>query len=76
MDEEKEHYDFDQHERLSFIEYRSENPEIIFTNFIWDQFKRVHICTDLPMILMVDSKSAREEAQLSIPGRPMCLLLT
>jgi hypothetical protein len=35
-DEEGNHYEVDQHERLSFIEYRNENPELQFTNIIWD----------------------------------------
>lgn len=28
QDEDREHYEVDQHERLSFIEYRPENPEL------------------------------------------------
>ena len=28
IEEDKEHYEVDQHERLSFIEYRNENPEV------------------------------------------------
>ena len=32
------HYEVDQHERLSFIEYRNENPELEFGSFIWDQY--------------------------------------
>ena len=43
-------------ERLSFLEYRNqENPELVFTTFIWDQYKRVHVCTDMPMLIQVDS---------------------
>ena len=75
-DEDKEHYEVDQHERLSHIEYRHENPEMQFTSFIWDQFKRVHICCDMPMMLMVDSKTAREEAALSLQARPLTALIT
>lgn len=66
MDEDKEHYEVDQHERLSYVEYRNENPELSYVTFIWDQFKRVHICTDLNMVIQVDSKSAREESSLSL----------
>lgn len=42
-------------ERLSSIEYRNENPELTYGNFIWDQYKRIHVCTDFPQILMIDS---------------------
>lgn len=76
MDEEKEHYEVDQHERLSYIEYHNENPDVNFTSFIWDQFRRVHICCDYPMIISVDSKTAREESTLSLPSRPMTAILT
>jgi predicted nucleotidyltransferase len=51
MDEDKDHYEVDQHERLSHIVYRNENPGLQFTSFIWDQFKRVHICTDMNMLV-------------------------
>lgn len=36
----------------------------------------MHICCDLPIVLMVDSKTAREESSLSLPARPMTILLT
>jgi hypothetical protein len=76
MDEDKEHYEVDQHERLAFVEYRHENPELTFTTFIWDQFKRVHICTDFNMVIQVDSKHAREESSLTLQARPLALLIT
>lgn len=66
----------DQHERLSFIEYRNENPELEFTSFIWDQYKRVHICTDLPMLLQINSKTCAEEESISLPNRALSVLLT
>lgn len=75
-DEDKEHYEVDQHERLSYIEYRNENSAMQFTTFIWDQFKRVHICTDFNMAITVDSRSATEETTLSLQARPLALLLT
>lgn len=75
--EEKEHYEVDQHERLAFVEFRPENnPELTFTSFVWDQFRRVHLCCDLPLVLQVDSRTAREEAALSLPARPLALVLT
>jgi WD40 repeat protein len=63
-------------ERLSFVEYRNENPELTFTTFIWDQCKRIHVCTDLPLVLMIDSQYAKEENTLSVTGRPLALLMT
>ena len=70
------HYEVDQHERLSFIEYRNENPELEFGSFIWDQYQHVHICTDLPMLLHVNSKTCAEEESLSLPNRALAVLLT
>lgn len=76
IEEDKEHYEVDQHERLSFIEYKNENPEVQYTSFIWDQFRHVHLCCDLPLVLQIDSKTGREVSSLSLPARPLVLLIT
>eukprot|EP00347_Sterkiella_histriomuscorum_P023011 403336298 len=63
-------------ERLSFIEYKNENPELQYTYFVWDQYKRVHVCCDLPMLLQIDSQTANLEGSLSLTARPLTCLMT
>jgi len=63
-------------ERLSYIEYKNENPELQFSSFIWDQYKRVHICCDLPMLLQVDSQTGNIENSLALNARALACLLT
>ena len=62
--------------RLENTEFRDENPELTFTRFIWDSYNRVHICTDMPLLLQVDPKQNKLENQCSTTSRPICCLLT
>lgn len=32
--------------RLEHNTYKDENPELMFTRFIWDPYNRVQVCTD------------------------------
>ena len=48
----------DESERLSKTEYRPENPEIQMQYFVYDQYGRVHITTDMPELIQVDSYTA------------------
>jgi len=62
--------------RLEHIEYKDENPDLTFGKLIWDQYGRVHICTDLPIILMVNVKTCQLENTVNLTSRPCCCLLT
>lgn len=57
QEENKDHYEVDKHDRLAVTEYRNENPQLRFNSFAWDQFRNVHVCCDLPLILQIDSRS-------------------
>jgi hypothetical protein len=47
--------------RLEKNEYRDEDTELSFTKFIYDQYDRVHVCTNRPMIIQVDTKTLKLE---------------
>mgnify|MGYP006101244627 CR=1 FL=1 len=56
--------------RLEHIEYKDENPDLTFGKLIWDQYGRVHICTDLPMIIMVNVKTCQLENTVNLTSTP------
>ena len=62
--------------RLEHTEYKDENPDLTFTKMIWDPYNRVHICTDMALLIQVDPKNSKLEYQLSLNARPVCCLLT
>jgi len=37
--------------RLEHTCFKDENPELTYSKFIWDPYGRVHLCTDMPVIL-------------------------
>jgi WD40 repeat protein len=53
-------------DRMTCTEFIVEegSPDIEFSTFIWDTYKRVHITCDMPCLIMVDSKTAKQEATL------------
>jgi hypothetical protein len=62
--------------RISTSEYTHENHECQFTSFIYDQYDRVHLCTDMPEVLQVNSLDPQCENTLSLTSRATSLLLT
>lgn len=62
--------------RLEHNEYKDENPDLTFTKMIWDPYNRVHICTDMALLIQVDPKFSKLEYQLSLNSRPVACLLT
>lgn len=62
--------------RLEHTCYKDENPELTYTKFIWDPQGRVHLCTDMPMILQVDPKTSKLENTVNLSSRPATCLLT
>lgn len=62
--------------RISNQEYTHENPEVCFTSFIYDQYDRVHLTTDMPEVLQVNSIEPQCENTLSLTSRATSLLLT
>lgn len=62
--------------RLEHTCYKDENPELTFTKFIWDPKGRVHLCTDLPLLLQIDPKTLKLENTVNLSSRPACCLLT
>lgn len=62
--------------RLEKTEYHDEDNELEFVKFIFDPYDRVHICTNRPMIIQVDTKTMKQENQLMLTNRPACILLT
>lgn len=62
--------------RLEHSEYKDENPDLTFTKMIWDPYNRVHICTDMALLIQVDPKYSKLEYQLELKSRPVCCLLT
>ena len=62
--------------RLDKVEYKDENPELTFTKCIWDPYNKIHICTDMPLLIQVDPKQGKLTHSLSLSSRPACCLLT
>lgn len=62
--------------RLEHSEFRDENPEMTFTRFIWDQYNRVHICTDMNVLLQVNPKQSKIEGSINTTSRPITCILT
>ena len=62
--------------RLEHNTFKDENPELTFSRFIWDPYNRVEICTDQPMLLMVDAKNGKIDHTLTTTSRPVCCMLT
>ena len=62
--------------RLEHNTFKDENPDVIFTRFIWDPYNRVEICTDQTMLLMVDPKNGVLDHTLNTSSRPVTCILT
>ena len=62
--------------RLEHNIFKDENPELTFSRFIWDPYNRVEICTDKPMLLMVDPKNGVIDHTLNTTSRPVACILT
>lgn len=35
-------------DRFQILEFKSDNPELLFNDFIWDNYDRIHVTTDMP----------------------------
>lgn len=57
-------------------EYRDEDTELQFSKFIYDQYDRVHICTDRPMVIQVDTKTLKLENQLQVQNKVASIIMT
>jgi WD40 repeat protein len=62
--------------RLESTEYRDENPDLTFIQFVWDPYGRIHICTDQAMVIQVDPKYNKLENCLNLTHRAACCLMT
>ena len=62
--------------RLEKVDYKDENPELTFSKFIWDPYNRIHLCTDLPMIIQINPKTAKLENTVNLTSRPATCLMT
>jgi hypothetical protein len=62
--------------RLEHSTFKPESPELCLTRCVWDPYDRVHICTDQPKILTVDTKTSKLEIEIPLNTKATSLLFT
>ena len=85
-DEEGPQYDFEDAYRLEMVQFlpddvpvSDDNPPdgpIFFTSFKWDNYNRVHLCSNTEQILQVTSRQPHVEQTLDLQAVPMTTALT
>lgn len=62
--------------RLEHQTWKDENPETVFSKFIWDQYGRCHICCDTPQLIQLDAKTQKVENTVNLSSRCVTAILT
>jgi hypothetical protein len=62
--------------RLECNTFKPEDPQMTMTRATWDPYNRVHVCTDKPMFMTINTKTAELETTIKTSSRPCTLVLT
>lgn len=62
--------------RFERQDFEPEDAEVEMHSFKWDAYQRLHVCTNKSQLMLVDSKTAKQEQVLTLPCIAETSLLT